>query len=198
MDKEVEDIIRLGKDSIVQLALNLIDERIDVQNFSKIKVMTDGKKVYVSFMNPIKYLPINSAFYFDIGVDLSEKTVVYGPVSNGVEHEEKIPFYIHTNETKLNIQFVMEAINKSDEVGSIDVDNFEDDMIIRESENYYSIHTVSESQESSYKIEKISGKIYDSEHAHLEALPFEDEDRLKEIKRSPPKGRGIVITPVRG
>ncbi len=185
MNKEVEEIILLGKDSIVQLALKLIDERAGVQNFTKIKVMTNGSEVYVSFTNPIKYLPIKSVFYFDLGVNLLEKTITYSPVSNGIVKYRKkiIPFFKQTKETKVNIQFVIEAINKSDKVGSIDIVNFEDDMIIRESKKHYDIIIVSEFQESSYKIEKISGKIYDMEHAELEPPPFENENKevLKEI-----------------
>ncbi|WP_308992583.1 hypothetical protein QLS71_013400 [Mariniflexile litorale] len=181
MNKAVEDIIVLGKDSIVQLALELIDEKVEVHNFSKIKVMTDGRTVYVSFMNTIKYLPMNSVFYFDVGVNLIEKVVVYDPVSNGVfESKIKVPFYKQTKQTKKNIQFVMDAINKSDEVGPIDAVNFEDAMTIRENDDYYNIIVVSEFQESSYKIEKISGKIYDSVHAHLAPLPiFGDENKYK-------------------
>lgn len=174
MNKEVEEVILLGKNSIVQFALNLFDGKMGIQNFNKIKVTTNGKEIYVSFRNPIKYLPIESVFYFDAGVNLLEKVTVCSPVSNGiVEYKNKIiPFYKETQETKMNIQFVIEAINKNREVGSIDRANFEDDMIIREYENYYDISIVSEFQESSYKIEKISGKISDAEHAHLAPPPF--------------------------
>jgi len=183
MNKEVAEIILLGKDSIVQLALELIDEKVGVQNFSKIKVMTDGEIVYVSFLNPIKYLPMNSVFYFDFGVDLLKEVTTYGPVSNGIfESNKKISPYIQTKETNSNIQFVIEAIDKSDEIGSIDTANLEDDITIRECENYYSIIVVSEFQESSYKIKKVSGEIYDSEHAHLVPLPIFGDENKHEFK----------------
>jgi hypothetical protein len=185
MNKEVEEIVLLGKDSIVQLALKLIDEKAGMRNFTEIKVMTNGKEVYVSFRNPIKYLPIKSVFYFDVRVSLFEKITSYGPVFNGTVEYDKmnIPFYKETKETKMNIQFVIEAINKSAEVGSIDMANFDDNLIISEYENYYDIRVVSEFQESSYKIEKISGKISDAEHAHLVPPPFDikNKDILKEI-----------------
>lgn len=178
MNKEVEEIIALGKDSIIQLALALMDDNVEIQNFSKIKVMTDGETVYVSFLNPIKYLPINSVFYYDFGVDLIKKVVSHGSISNGtVDAEKEIPFYKETKEIKKNIQFVIDAINKENEIGSIDLATFEDNMEIREYETYYSIQVVSEYQESSYKIEKKSGEIYDVEHAHLEPRPtFEGEN----------------------
>ncbi len=191
-DKDVEEIILLGKDSIIQLALKKIeraglstDEGVNIESFTQIKVLTDGKEVWVSFSNPIKYLPPKTVFYFDVGIGLLEGIVSRNRVSNPEDYDEKtISFYKETKETEMNIQFVFEAINKSGEIGSIDITNFEDNMIIREYENYYDISIVSESQESSYKIEKTSGKIYDSEHAHLVSPPnMGDEDKyeFKEI-----------------
>tara|TARA_R110000868_G_scaffold45958_5_gene152202 strand:+ start:10259 stop:10819 length:561 start_codon:yes stop_codon:yes gene_type:complete len=184
MNKAVEEIIVLGKDSIVQLALELIDENLETQNFSKIKVMTNGKTVYVSFLNPIKYLPMDSVFYFDYGVNLLEEIVTYGPVSNGIfDSDKKIPLYKPTKETKKSIQYVMDAINKSDEIDVIAAVELEEDMTIREYENFYSILVVSEFHESSYKIEKITGKIYDTTYAPLVPPPiFEDEDASKFIE----------------
>ena len=75
MNKEVEEIIQQGKDSIVQLALKLIDEDVTVDNFTKIKVLASSKEVYVSFLTPIKYLPKNSAYNFDVEVLLIEKSI---------------------------------------------------------------------------------------------------------------------------
>jgi len=183
MNQEVEKIIGLGKDAIVQLALELIDERAGVQNFSKINVTTDGTTVYVSFLNPIKYLPMNSVFYFDFGVDLIEEVISSGPVSNGIVESGKTPpIYKQSKETKLIIQFVIEAINESDEMSPIDVTNFEDEMTIREHENHYGIIVVSEVHESSFKIEKISGRIYDVVNAPIAPLPVFEDDNKREFK----------------
>ena len=179
MNKEVEEIIQLGKDSILQLALRSIDERASIQNFAKVKIMTNGKDVFVSLRNPIKYLPIKSVFYFDVMISIIEKTSNYSPVSNGVVYNERdtIPFYKQTKGIKKNIQFVIKSINGSTVVGSIDTASFVDDMIIREYENYYDIIVVSEFQESSYKVEKTSGNIYDAEHSHLVPPPIENENK---------------------
>jgi hypothetical protein len=54
-------------------------------------------------------------------------------------------------------------------------------MTIHEYKSYYNITVVSEFQESTYKIEKITGKLYDAEHAHVAPPPFEKEDNLKEV-----------------
>ncbi len=179
MDKEVEEIVQLGKDSIVQLALKSMDNNVGIQNFSKINVTTNGKDVFVSLRNPIKYLPIETGFYFDVEISVIEKTVSYSPVVNGIMDSKKdaIPFYSKTTEINQHIQFVIESINGSAAVGSIDIANFEDDMTIREHENYYDIIVVSAFQESSYKVEKTSGKIFDAEHAHLSPSPFENQNK---------------------
>ena len=176
MDKEVEEIVQLGKDSIVQLALKSMDRKVGIQNFSKIDVTTDGKNVFVSLRNPIKYLPIETGFYFDVEISVLEKTASYCPVVNWIVDSEKdsIPFYSETKEINQNIQFVIESMNRSTAVGSIDASNFEDDMTIREHDNYYDVIVVSALQESSFKVEKTSGKIIDVEHAHLTPSPFKN------------------------
>jgi hypothetical protein len=183
MEQKVENLISLGKDSIIQIALSLVDEDVKIENFSKIMVVTNGSLVYVSFMNPIKYLPMGSVFYFDVGVNVLDKTINYSPTSNTqLETNAKIPFYIETPESLKHIQFVIEAINKSGEIGSVNIETFQDNMTIREHKNYYEIIVVSETTESSYKIEKISGKVYDAIHAHLEQVPIEREENAPFIE----------------
>lgn len=174
MSKEVEKILQLGKDSIIQLGLKLIDKEVSLESFSQIKITTNGEEVFVLYKNPIKYLPIKSKFYFDIGVRILASTTSINSVSNPVNYPDKtiIPFYTQTKKMKKSIQFVIESINKSSGTDSpLDITNFEDEMIIRENENYYDILVLSKYQESSYKIEKVSGKIYDDQHAHLEPPP---------------------------
>ncbi|UXP30836.1 hypothetical protein N6H18_10775 [Reichenbachiella agarivorans] len=182
MNKEVTAIVSLGKDSLVQMALELVDEKVGVEYFAKIRVMTDGREVYVSFQNPVKYLPMNSAYYFDLNVSLLDQVTSYGAVTNGiVRAEEKPRFYQQTQETKENIQFVVDAINRSDATGTINLADFKNEMTIREQKQYYDITVISAFQESSYKIEKTSGKLYNVEHAQLVPPPFEDERVLMEI-----------------
>ena len=181
MTKEVDEIIILGKDSIVQLALNLVDDSVGVQNFSRVSVMTNGSKVYVSLRNPVKFLPMNTCFYFDLSIELIEKTISYGSVVNSVEEGSSTTFFRKTPESTKHVQFVVDVINKSEEIGSFDLETFDDDMIIREFETYYVINVYSDHQESSYKIDKLSAKIYDVEHAHFKSLALEDENEMIEI-----------------
>lgn len=182
MNKEVKEIVELGKDAIVKMALGMIDEDVSAQNFSRIKVMTNGETVQVSFRNPIKYLPVNSVFYSDFGVDVLKNVISYGKVSNGnFNADDKISPYYKTEEMESTIQFVIESINSSDNVGSIDIASFEDDMTIKERKDYYDILVVSEFQESTYKIDKESGNVFDVNHATLTPSPTFDNDQEKDF-----------------
>ncbi len=188
MNKKVEKIKASGRDSIIKSAIKIIDEAIDINNFM-IEVKANKTSVIVSFHIPIIYVPLNSVFCYDFGVDLaagsSWSNIVSNPEAYGSD-KINIPYYTTTAETQKNIQIVINAINNSDEVGSVDIQYFgiEDCMIIRDNQNFYDIRMLSLHQESFYKIDKASGKIYDSRHAHLIPPPADEDDNNKyeEIK----------------
>jgi hypothetical protein len=177
MTKEVDKIIKSGQDTIINMALSLLEEELTIKDFTRISILTNGQEVLVSFSNPIKYVPHNSSYYFDVGVYLVEKMKFYSPVSNPSDyHSDNVSFYRKNDEAEKNIQFVVDAINKSDEIGPFDRDSFEDSMTVLDNKKYYSISVVSEYTESWYKIDKSTGKIYDAGHAHLIDPPQEDID----------------------
>ena len=177
MSKEVTDILKLGKDAIVATALKSIGGSISLENFTSATVLSNGEEVYVSFRNQFKYLPINTIYYFDIGVSITTQTTYKNSVANPYNFttERAIPYFNLTEDIKKHIDFVKKAIGN--------LEGFEDDLIIRENENFYAIEVVSESQESSYKIKKGTGEIYDEFHAHLEPIPFDvdDAEEFKEV-----------------
>ncbi|WP_133672226.1 hypothetical protein [Maribacter caenipelagi] len=176
MTKEVKELIKMGEDSIIALALNSIDGNAGLENFTSATVLTNGEEVYVSFRNQYKYLPIHTVCYFDFGVNITTQTTYKNSVANPYDYtiEGRIPYFQLTEDFKKHIDFVKKAIGN--------VEGFEDELIIREHEDFYDIEIVSESQESSYKIKKGSGEIYDEFHAHLEPIPF-DVDDSEEFKK---------------
>ncbi|WP_324023460.1 hypothetical protein QSV08_11540 [Maribacter sp. BPC-D8] len=177
MTKEVEVLIKLGKDEIVASALKSIGGNVSLENFSSATVLTNGKEVYVSLRNQYKYLPINTIYYFDVGVNITTQTTYKNSVANPYNYstERTIPYFKSTEDINKHIDFVKHAIGN--------LEGFEDDLIIRENEDFYAIEVVSESQESSYKIKKGTGEIYDEFHAHLEPIPFDidDAEEFKEV-----------------
>lgn len=139
--------------------------------------MASSKEVYVSFLTPIKYLPINSAYNFDVEVLLIEKSISYHNLANPIGYDEDkmdLPFYKETENGKKNIQFVIEAIKKK---ASFDVSKFEDSMIIRDNNDFYDISVQSDYQDSWYKIRKLTGKIFDEGHAHFIQPPKIENDQ---------------------
>jgi len=180
MSKEVTEILKLGEDEIVASALKSIDDNVGMENFTSATVLTNGKEVYVSFRNRYKYLPINTIYYFDVGVNITTQTTYKNSVANPYNFttERAIPYFHITEDINKHIDFVKKAIGN--------LEGFEDDIIIRENEDFYAIEVVSESQESSYKIKKGTGEIYDEFHAHLEPIPFDvdDAEEFKEVNFS--------------
>ncbi|TDT47176.1 hypothetical protein CLV90_1248 [Maribacter spongiicola] len=177
MSKEVTEILKLGKDAIVASALNSIGGSISLENFTSATVLSNGEEVYVSFRNQYKYLPINKINYFDVGVNITTQTTYKNSVANPYNFttERAIPYFNLTEDIKKHISFVKQAIGN--------LDGFEDDMIIRDNVDFYAIEVVSDAQESSYKIKKKTGEIYDEFHAYLEPIPFDvdDSEEFKEV-----------------
>ena len=181
MNKKIEKLIKSGKDHIIKSAIKIINEDLNADNFL-IQVKKNKKTIIVNFHNPIVFVPLNSIFSYNYGADLivgsSWSEIVSNPEGFG-KNIIDIPVYSPTEETKKHIQFVINAVNACDEIGLIDSEcfGFDDCMIIRDNPEYYKIRMLSSHQESFYKIDKQTGNIYDSRHAHLIPPPvFEDED----------------------
>lgn len=90
--------------------------------------------------------------------------------------KKKITFYKETPIIRKHITFVIYTIKNID---VSDLENFEDEMIIRENKEFDTVHVISSTQESWYKVKKTSGEIYDENHAHLEPVPFETSTKPK-------------------
>jgi len=71
----VDKIKQLGRDAIIELAQQeLTKKNINIDpNDYRIRVIANSTTIFVSFHIPIKYLPLNSIFYGDIGVNIIEK-----------------------------------------------------------------------------------------------------------------------------
>jgi len=188
MNKKVEKIKKSGRDSIIKTAVKKLNEDIDVSNYM-IQVKANNSTVIVYFHIPIVYLALNTEYSYNYGIDLIEGSSWSGIISNPKGYENKklrTQIYSPTEETQKHIQFVLNAINKSNEVDSINIEDFsfDDTMIIRDNKKHYQITMLSTHQESNYKIDKKTGNIYDSMHAHLIPPPdFGDKnDKFEEIK----------------
>jgi len=183
MKTEVDKIKELGKDSIIQLAMDISSFRFEKSNFESITISANHEDVYVSFNNPVKYIPLSMDYLTDLHVSIVNKTVNYDIIANpigSVSTASAQPrFYIPNKKV---IQFVFNAINKSKEVGDPSTDNIEFNMTIKEKDTYYDVLVVSGVQESNYKVKKETGEIYDAIHAHLSKMPLPLEEGEEETQ----------------
>ncbi|MGB4775531.1 MAG: hypothetical protein WBP45_10185 [Daejeonella sp.] len=200
MRTEVERIKQLGRDSIIKLGLQMVQEsfrfnkRITINNFDKITVLANKTSVKVLFSNPIRYVPLNSTYLYDVDVNITGEGLTYESSSNPKGrnyNDDLIPFFLSTKGSEKNTQFVIEALNKDEDEPSTNFKNKKDlikkldgSLIIRENKTYYDIERISKYQESFYKIDKKSGKIYDENHNHLIPAPQDEDDHdpLQEYK----------------
>ena len=184
-NNNVEKMKQLGKDSIVKLALGFMDNKIEPTNYD-IKVLANKTSVVVSFFVPVKYVPYNTEFFYDAVVDITNEFISYDNYSNPRDYfNSNVTFYKTTKEHQKNIEFVLNAISENGQKGGIppiDITNFKDHLIIRETPNYYDIEFVSETYDLTFKIKKSSGKISDIVTGYLEPQPiFDDEDETDEF-----------------
>jgi len=185
-EMNVEDIRKLGRKGIIDLAVESIKQSptidsstFDIKNFDRIKVMASNKSIYVTFNMTILYVPINSAAHYGVYVNLIDNLMSFSRVANPRDYKEdiktKLKFFTPTEESEKAIAFVLDAIRKND--------RSESEFTIYEKPDYYEIEIVEEEVEGGYKIDKITGKIYDVYHDHLVPRPREkDKEKFEEIK----------------
>ncbi len=176
---------------MIQMGIRIIQEhidaKIDINAFDRIMVKANTTRIMVEFSNPVKFIPFNSSHFYDVEVDIIGGGISYSIFSNPSDLESGSltdPFYFMTKEAEQHIQFVIDALNG---------ENVQEDrktfgqymdgyLIIRDKEGHYQIERTSDYQESWYKIDKMSGEIYDAGHCHLEPYPDDEEDKYVEIK----------------
>ncbi len=190
MTKEVKELVALGKDSLIQLALKSANhwsnsEKVSSNTFFKVAVKTNGEEVIVQFLNPpIMYVPLNTVFQGNIGVFLIRKSATSGEVENLSENQStekpNAVFYKETELAKQNKQFVIDALVKSGEFSDDGIKNFEnlgEQMIIREKENYYYVTVDAKAYSYSCNVDKKSGKASNIITGHKASPPFKENNK---------------------
>lgn len=173
---QVESIKQTGKDAMVARALELIDSKIDPALFN-ISILESQNEIHVRFSQPARYVPFQSRARYDVSVMLIQQTVSYNTIANPDEYEGSAEprFYVPTKDDMKNYLFVVRAIRKNN---GTDITTLPEgtSATILEKSDYFQVIVVSDEQESRYKTDKISGKVYDEEHAHLVPPPPTDKD----------------------
>lgn len=184
-ETKINDIKKLGKDSIIQLALDIAQNDIDKDYFETIAISANHQEIYVNFYNSVVYAPLNKEFTTGFTVSILGRTTSYNSIANPTDLRmlnERKYYNPNDKENKKVIQFIFDAINKSTKIGNVNLNNLDGGMTIKEQDTYYDILVVSDSQESNYKIKKETGEVYDAMHAHLSKIPLPIEEGEEEIK----------------
>lgn len=183
-DGRLDKLRKLGRDSlIIRAKAKLLNEYpdFDFDVFSRVRVMTGEKLLYVEFSVPFKLVPLNSAANYNLTVHL------YGPglfsystlknqAASGIDTE----FYKPGDDDGRIIQFLIDAALQDGNVTSIDkaVTEFNDEVIIMEKENAYAVSISSPAVTGGYSVDKKSGLIRDKWHKHKRPV----ESIVHEIK----------------
>jgi len=174
----------INRDTLVSIAISFLNENYGAcdNSFYKIRVCKNSKQANVFFYNPIVYLPQGTQMYYEALVEIDILDSIYiknynfNRYSNPreIKLQDHIPFYKETKEYKKDIQFVINAINKSNANGCFERDDFSDKMFIYVEDTCYQINVISTLTESFYNIDKKTGLVYNAGHAHLIAPPVEE------------------------
>lgn len=206
----IQELKKLGKNELIDIAINIIKQKkhlgkiIYREDFDFIKVVTDNRKIIVSFERNVLYVPLYAKFYYNLEVELpsgkvkqkSNRNNCYGKnghfhKDSGVDFYSKTKFYIPTKEHTKYINLVVKAIYGS----SIEINTRAWDLkmtIFEENDHFYveekAENPNSKSSGSYYKIHKETGEIIGTPkiETHFTSAPkipgvSKDQNRLEAL-----------------
>lgn len=190
----------LGRDSIIKLATQSVNDNSEVIInddkilksvwYNKISVKVEFKIFY-----PIVYLPYNTEYFYETTVNVIGSKVIgkggttISNISNkNLEDFFNTKLYYHTKEKESKVKAVIKLNNTNDEKYYLDKEKLQR-VIIKEQKEYY-ILQLGYSYPITYKIDKITGKIYDYEdpYSGLYITPAQPP-----IRENPVEGKWIEM-----
>lgn len=161
----VDELKKLGRDSLIKMAIaKLDDSTFQAQYYDRVTVKANKTSVEVEFELSVRFKNGKKCFYDAVTVG-----ILNGTTGKGASGDcDKISYYKPTSSMTKKIAFVFDAINKSDEIGHLPGNKIPNDatMTIEENLTCYYIEFSDYSTFSHYKIDKITGKIFDAGHKH--------------------------------
>ncbi|MEW7281184.1 hypothetical protein ABW636_21525 [Aquimarina sp. 2201CG1-2-11] len=177
--KEVKEIKKRGRAAIIRMAVNEVsgdpESLLNDENVH-ISVWYNDVEVKVEFIDnsPIKYLPYNSRYYYraKVGVYLDERKSLTGRIIDNLAQEDNpydgdVYLYRTTKEKRKLVDHVIQLNNTNENAFPIDQAEV---VLVREKEDYYDIQ-VGMDYPITYKIDKVSEKIYDYEDLYKDFYP---------------------------
>lgn len=177
---KLDSLKALGRDSLIKLAVKKLNEpAFNPANYDIITVKANSNTLLVEFALSIQFISPGACYYHYVTVAL------YGHGSGGgiTGDCENVKYYNPSASDKKSIDFVFNAINKSEEIGHVPDKKLDPGttMEITEKPTYYYVEVSSWSTHSEYKVSKATGKISDASHKHYDRSG-EGKDEFEEVK----------------
>lgn len=167
----------MRESAAIERAVELIGTELSREVY-EIEVLTRQDTTYVIFSLPVKYVPLASAAYYGVTVDITNKAIFYSSLSNPEDYFEgtkELDFYEPTEKDRESIDFVADAIYR-DSGFDFRIEKPQDEMVIYERDTHFAVTVTSRFQESFYKIDRKTGRLFDKGHAHLIPPPEIDPE----------------------
>lgn len=177
---KIDSLKKLGRDSLIKLAAaKEKEDGFDASGYDRVEVKAYKDRLVVDFSLSVT-LKDGSCFYDHVSIAL-----VGSGSGSGIEGGcDKPKYHTYTSKRKKKIQFVFDAINKSDEIGHLKDNKVSpgSHMTISEHLTYYYVEHSSWSTYSHYKVDKLTGKISEAGHKHYARGDDEEKQDHEVIK----------------
>ena len=200
-EAKIKKLKQLGRKELIRLAVEKVrsgDNIFNPENYDQINVMASKYTIYVSFAMKFKYVPKNSAYKYDVTVDLYRYHPKFqyllscssSPKSNpkGCIPKKKLGFFSPTEDSRKAIDFILNTINRTNREGRSYTKKtwpWDHEMIIRDKNDHYEIEERLPSVIGYYSIKKKSGEIYGESHMHIHRNFYQKgEEFEKEFEES--------------
>jgi len=180
-ESQIDSLKKLGADSLIRLAIVKInDSTFNAANYDRITVKANKTCLLVSFGLSVNFISKKDCYYDAVTAALAGKKIGQRSIRGDCDEPE---YYSPSESVKKKIQFVFDAINKSDEIGHLENNKISDDntMEITEHSAYFYVEISNWSTFSHYKVDKGSGKISEANHKHYSHDETESEKEIWEI-----------------
>jgi hypothetical protein len=174
---KIDSLKKLGRDSLIKLAVAK-EKGLDAKGYDRIVVKAYEDKLVVEFSLSVKLVD-GSCYYDQVWVAL-----VGSGTGRGIQGDcNETKYHKFSAKEKKKVQFVFDAINKSDEIGHMKDNAIPAGahMTITEKLTCYLVEMSDWSTHSEYKVDKLTGKISNASHKHY-AHSDEEKDDFEIVK----------------
>jgi hypothetical protein len=177
--RQVSHLKKLGRDSLIKMAIKEINDPVfKPGNYDRVIVRASEFRMEVEFGVSIMLFTTANCYYENVSVNLAD-----GTESKSSSNCDNPKYFSLSDADRKKLDFVIDAINKSSEVGHLDNRKIPEGstMKITERKSRYEVEVSGWSTFSSYKVDKTTGKISDASHKHYDRA-FDNESEYRVIE----------------